>query len=313
MNGYKRFDYYLSEIEKLIQKGKNAENFGEHLLQANLRTPFFMMEGLARVYSALYEDTWLEKLKDQIKEVEDALGVADHFVMTLKTFEAIPEIPTDLKQSLQSKIPESFKSLEVLLTEKGWMNGTRIKKIRKKLSAINWMKEKKEIKALYEFYITEIDEIATFYTENAAFTDMEEHVHEFRRKLRWLSIYATSMRGAVQLINTALVDKSLNKYLTDETVHSPYNVLPEHPTQRYSLLLEQNRFYALSWLIKEVGQIKDFGLMNEIIAGENVPNPEGWNAPEKMNDGLLQKANAICKAFMEEQHLEKLVMGIGKN
>lgn len=312
MNGYKRFEFYLDEIEKIIQSVRKQEDFGLKLLQLNLRTPFFMIEGLSRIYSNNLDNVWLDKLKNRAKEIEDALGVADHYIMTVKTFESIPEIPSETKNNIQNKIPLALKGLETLLIEKGWMDGSRIKKTRKKLNAIDWSKEKKEIKDLHQFYLKEIDEIIQFYNENAPFKQMEDHVHEFRRKLRWLSIYATSLRGAVALTKTS-TDEQFKKYLNDDIVKSPYNQLPENPSLRYTLLLDKNRFYALSWLIKEIGEVKDYGLMNEIIALENVSNAERQHTDETLNKGLLEKASTICQQFMQEKHLEKLVLGIGKN
>ena len=35
--------------------------------------------------------------------------------------------------------------------------------------------------------------------------------------------------------------------------------------QKYFLLLDKNRFYALSWLIAELGNLKDSGLKVEVI------------------------------------------------
>ncbi|HRO97122.1 MAG TPA: hypothetical protein PLY79_08670 [Ferruginibacter sp.] len=313
MNGINRFEYYLKQIESTLQALKSDTPVGEQLLHANIRTPFFMLESLARIYSNISKNPWFDKLKDQAKAVEDAIGVVDHYVMGKATLSTVPDIPSDVLDNINKHIPEAYQQLEVLMAEKNWLNGKRIKKIRKKLAQTEWLKEKKEIQALYQFVEKEMDEIIAFYQEHPVFTDMENHVHELRRKLRWISIYATALRGAVQLTETGHTDPSLEKYQTTAIVSSPYNQLPEDEKHKYVLLFDKKRFYALSWMIAELGNIKDLGLLNEMIAESGHTRQEAWNPPNSMNDALLARATEICKQFFEENHLAQLIYGIGKN
>lgn len=313
MNGYNRFDFYLNQIESMLHALKSDSPVGEQLLHANIRTPFFMLESLARIYGSISNNPWFDKLKEQSKAVEDAIGVADHYVMGYATLSTVPDIPADVLASVKQHIPDAYHALESLLSEKNWLNGKRIKKIRKKLAQHEWMKEKKEIQALYTFFEKEIDETITFFQQNPVFTDMENHVHELRRKLRWISIYATALRGAVQLTETGHTHPSLDIYQTASIVSSPYNQLPAEGDHTYVLLFDQKRFYALSWMIAELGNIKDLGLLNEMIEESGHTHHEGWNPPEKMNEALLAKATEICKQYFEENHLAQLIYGIGKN
>ncbi|HRN80384.1 MAG TPA: hypothetical protein PKY29_10320 [Ferruginibacter sp.] len=313
MKGIQRFEHYLNEIESKLHALKSDTPVGEQMLHSNIRTPFFMLESLARIYGSISNNPWFDKLKDQSKAVEDAIGVADHYVMGYATLSTVPDIPTDVLESVKQHIPEAYHALESLMSEKNWLNGKRIKKIRKKLTQVEWLKEKKEIQALYQFFEKEMDETIAFYQQNPVFTDMENHVHELRRKLRWISIYATALRGAVQLTETGHIDPALEKYQTATIVTSPYNQLPEEGDHKYVLLFDKKRFYALSWMIAELGNIKDLGLLNEMIEESGHTHHEGWNPPEKMNEALLGKATEICKCFFEENHLAQLIYGIGKN
>jgi hypothetical protein len=113
----------------------------------------------------------------------------------------------------------------------------------------------------------------------------------------------------------------LQKYLTKEIITSPYNKMPEAGNCNYFLLLDQNRFYALSWMIAELGKLKDSGL--KVIAIKealqqtgNISDEDAYkkayqilgNKQLKLQQ-LLNKAESICKTYFNEHNLEHLVIG----
>lgn len=113
----------------------------------------------------------------------------------------------------------------------------------------------------------------------------------------------------------------LAKYCNKAITTSPYNVMPDAGDNRYFLLLEKNYFYALSWIIAELGTIKDSGLRviavkeallqgapaTEAIAIRNAYRMLGSKQPKL--DSLLQRADLITKTYFGENNLEHMVMG----
>ena len=212
--------------------------------------------------------------------------------------------------------------LNEILKEKGWLGAKadRLAKIRKKLRSLKWMKPKAEVEAIEKFYRLNIKKIDAFWgTYKDGFTDVEAQVHELRRKLRWLSIYPQALRGCIQLKDRPKTNPKLKKYLVPEIVNSPYNKLPEPGANKHQFLLDQNYFLALSWLIAELGKLKDEGLRSTLIAeaieqtklivkkgrstaSENLPNL----------GTILVRASDICRTYFNEKNLDKLLISTAR-
>jgi hypothetical protein len=312
MKGNFQFEYYLNEAEKILGQVKPEDaSPGFSLYKMNLRTPFFMLESLSRVFEYVYDKKIFDKLKKQTKAVEDALGNVDFFDGSLQIFNKIPEINEQVSENLKKELENARIHLDKLLIEENWLNGKRIHKFRKNLKNFKWLKEKAQTKKIGKFYHEEISDTIKFIKENPVFHDMENQVHELRRKLRWLSIYATATRGIFQLKETNERPSFLEKYLTPDIVNSPYNQFPVNPDLKYVIELDKNRFYALSWIIQELGRIKDTGLLNESIIrfGET---EHAQQTHHGINQHLLEQAHEITQRFAVEENLQQLVIGIKK-
>ena len=219
------------------------------------------------------------------------------------------------------------KQLNDILTEDKWMgdNAQRIKKIRKKLAGADWLQPKEEVKGMMDFYLESIEEIKVLIlAASKGFTQIETEVHALRRKLRWLSIYPQALQGTIQLTDSGIADENIQAYLTPEIVNSAFNKMPDAGNNSYFLLLEKNYFLALSWMIAELGKLKDSGL--KIIAvTEALQQTEGLQHDEAQqkafhvlgtDSGALQKilsdATDISRKYFGEHNLDKLVHGIAK-
>lgn len=324
-NGLKRFDFFLNQLQVLLDKAAKQKNPALWLYQNNARTPLFMLEALAKLYTSLHNPKKFSKLKEHFKLLEDALGQIDYYDAFAKEFAGNKKIPAAITTYLQAQAREKIQSLNEILKEKEWLSegNQRMQKTRKKLKKADWQKEKKEIKGIHDFYIIAIKEILNFINQkNFRFGNVETDVHEFRRKLRWLSIYPQAFRGCIQLSKPkAVPQKYLAKYLTKEITGSPYNVMPDAGDFSCFLLLEKNRFYALSWMIAELGKLKDNGLRIEVIK-EALMQTSGVEAkaaiaqayklcgPEQLSvNEVLTSAASICVTYCKEHNLEKLISG----
>ncbi len=324
-NGELRFEYYLKQLEELIAKSSKQKNPGLWLYQNNARTPLFMLEGLAKMYAGIHNKKKFSKIKEHVKLLEDAIGQIDYYDAFAKEFIANKKIPVAITNYLQAQSREKIQSLNELLQENNWLgdDADRIKKIRKKLSEADWLDEKDDVKSIHKFYITAINKILEFINEkDFHFTDVENDVHEFRRMIRWLSIYPQALRGCIQLGKSkAATPKYLTKYLTKTITSSPYNTLPDAGELKHFLLFDQNRFYALSWMIAELGNLKDSGLKVEVIkeallqtskTNEKDALTQAYKlagAGQKTLQQILDAAEKLCKTFCKEKNLEALITG----
>jgi galactokinase len=118
--------------------------------------------------------------------------------------------------------------------------------------------------------------------------------------------------------------KQLAKYLTKEIITSPFNKMPDAKDNKYFLLLGKNYFYALSWMIAELGNLKDNGL-HIIALKEALQQTSGLSEAaafktayqlagkkQEQLQALLDKAEGITKIYFEEHNLEHLVVGTSK-
>lgn len=320
-----RFDYFLNKLQVLLDKATKQKNPALWLYNNDARTPLFMLEGLAKLYTQIHNKKKFTKLKEQFKLLEDTLGAIDYYDNIAKDISSNKKIPATVTTYLQAQTREKIQSLNELLVEKEWLSPEigRIKRIQQKLKEADWLEEKEEIKAINEFYGEVIYDITEFIqTEAYHFDNIEADVHELRRKLRWLSIYPQAMQGCIQLATNKTTPKHLAKYLTKEITTSPYNKMPDAANTTYFLVLEQNYFYSLSWMIAELGKIKDKGL--HVIAVKealqqtsSLTDADAFKktylllgAKQPKLEVLLKEAATISKVFFTEQNLENLVVGI---
>lgn len=324
-NGLSRFEYYLNQLQALLTKAAKQKNPALWLYQNNARTPLFMLEGLAKLYSGLHNKKKFSKIKEHFKLLEDALGTIDYYDAFAKQFGANKKIPTSITQYLQAQTREKIQQLNELLTEKDWTGSdeTRIEKIKNKLQDANWLKAEDEVKEIEAFYGEAIMDIIEFTQETKfKFDNVEADVHELRRKLRWLSIYPQALQGCIQLSkDKKAVSQHLKKYHTKEIINSPFNKLPDAGSNTDFLLLNQHYFYALSWIIAQLGKIKDSGLgviaiKEALQLTASVSDADAYKKAYELLGKqqikipqLLKEAEAVCKTFLKEHNLEYLVKG----
>lgn len=323
--GEQRFDFFLNQLQELLVKSSKQKNPALWLYQNNARTPVFMLEGLAKLYAGIHNKKKFSKIKEQFKLIEDVIGAIDYYDSFAKEFIGNKKIPAAITNYIQAQSREKIQSLNEILKEKKWLadDNARIEKIRKRLSKADWQDEKDDTKSILRFYITAINKILEYINQkDFHFVNVEDDVHELRRKIRWLSIYPQALRGVIQLSRSkTAVPKYLAKYLTKEITGSKYNIMPDAGDQKYFLLFDQNRFYALSWMIAELGNLKDNGLKVEVIKeailqtsklGEKAALTKAYKlaGPGQITiQQVLDTAENLCKTYCKEKNLELLITG----
>ncbi len=294
------FQYHLDQLQELLVKASADKDPGMWLLKNNGRTPVFMVEALCKIYKDLDEKTFT-KLKARFKTLEDAIGRLDYYT----GFEEQYKEDAAMSAFIKKRISETSKQLNTILTGERWIikDYKRIRKAFEKLEKIKWPEEKENILLIDRFYKKSIGEIEEFYhSTGEKFNDIEQQIHELRRKLRWLSIYPHAVRGTIQLHGN--IDyPELQSYVTEDVIHSPFNTFPPEANCIFVFLLNKTPFLALSWMISSLGKLKDNGL-RYILEQESgkTNNPDATQL--KM---ILENASAVTKDFFDKKVLQQLV------
>lgn len=316
-----RFEIQLAKVEALLQQAKTQKNAALWLSNNNLRTPLFNLEALAKMYGSIYPSKDFRKIEKQAKEIEDALGSVDHYQAQLKQVSANSKLPAQVKKYFKDKTTEALQHLNELLADENWLNGKRPAKMAVRINRTKWMKEKDDTAAIAAYYEKEIKEIATFVAAaNGSFTQMEEQVHELRRKIRWLSIYPQALNGLVELVNRKTTPKHFDKYMTEAVVKSPFNQLQPNADLGQHLQLYRQNYLALSWMIAELGKIKDAGLTLHAICEAMVATGlapankaeakalQLLGKKQRSTAALLAQASDITREYFSKKLLEGLVV-----
>jgi hypothetical protein len=260
--GYLRFIKQLDTIRSIIRQALATDNPIAFIYKKDLRTPFFMLEGLCRMYRHLHDEKTFKKILKEAKQIEDALGKYDFYYTLYQDIIATP-LPEKVKQYVLQTQEQCALDLHQLLEVNDWWNEQKINEWNEILRGLNWMKPKKELEKLQQVYKAATIEVYHFVERSPfPFEDMEEHVHELRRKLRWLSIYAHALDGLVTLyedVGQTLPEK-YQKYYTEKITNSPFTQFVGSLKYKHHLHLNKNSFIALSWMIAEISIAKDKGL-----------------------------------------------------
>ncbi|MBC7508103.1 MAG: hypothetical protein H7320_05030, partial [Ferruginibacter sp.] len=65
--GSARFNYYLNKVQLLFDKASKQKNPALWLYNNDARTPLFMLEGLAKMYTQIHNKKKFTKLKEHFK------------------------------------------------------------------------------------------------------------------------------------------------------------------------------------------------------------------------------------------------------
>ena len=281
-----------------------------------------MLEALTRLYKELHNKKLFEKLNEKFKILEDMLGAVDYYDGFGKEFSVKENIPTAVNDFIKQQMENKLADLNIMLADKSWIGGDnkRMKKITAWLSKAAWLSQEDDSIGIKNYFIKSIDKIVKNVQKNKiSFKDVEKDVHELRRELRWLSIYPQALRGLIQMKPTVDSPEYLKKYLTQEIVNSPYNKMPEPGNLQNIIYVDADYFYALSWLIAELGKLKDSGLriviLKEALQSMNKLSDEDGEKQalalcgevQMKTADILQKAKAISDQFFNEKIPEHLV------
>ncbi len=250
--------FYSKQLLQQFKKAKAAKNAALYLYKENTRTPLFMAESLTRILLSLSANPNFEKWNKVFKKLEDTLGEIDFYDAALRNFSKNKLIEKESLAYLLKKRNKVIDKFNKKLIEKEFYLPVFNQAF---LSHELNLNDKLIIGEIKKHITRELDNISEFFSQFPnSFDNMELQVHELRRKLRWISIYAQSLNGIIVL--KAVKGKYVweKELITPAEKTSPYNNLVIVKNLKDYIYFNNKAFYALSNVIKKLGEIKDPGL-----------------------------------------------------
>lgn len=266
------FMHYTTVWARLLQQAAGSPDVATYLLTHDARTPLFYLEAITRVLmNADQDEKKMARLNAQFKALEDGFGMMDYYTGLIKDFKTV-KLP-EFQQNLGTHLIIATAHMNTLLEKYGWLTSAKgeatnnqdkskdnraLENIQKIFQKIDWPSDKDLHKLLKKIYKSRIAELKLQLKE--PLKEVEQDVHELRRDVRWLSIYPQAFKGFVNLKPSDPMPEAFAKYATEAIVKSPYNQLPEVEGIKHVLYMNTHAYYAMSWLIAELGELKDQGL-----------------------------------------------------
>lgn len=258
------FEPWLQSLEDILRKCKRRPNPAEAFYKSDARSMLFRLEALSRIGRGMLDKKNFDTLYDRFKQLEDILGAMDHAETMLEQLGAIKGLAKYAAARYSKAFREELRQLALILEQDGWYSGAAFQQVREAVASPVFKEDVKFRHKLSEFLARELEKVEAQYRFGELNPhDLEGGLHELRRKLRWFSIYGAVLQGRLQLRKVPVTDPRLQKYCSKEIVHSPFNKLPSTPRGVKALEVQSTYFYALSWLIQELGKWKDVAQLNE--------------------------------------------------
>ena len=310
------FQFYCKQLEVAFKKAKTNSNPAMFLYKTKARGPLFMAESILRVSNKLFEDKEIKEWHATIKKLEDYLGEIDHYLVLSADFAKLKTINIQQLEYVSKKRDKAIDKLNEKLHKHDFYLSD-LKEMGHGFK-INF-NEKKLISKLHEEIRSEMKESCDFFDQYPkAFDDMEEQVHEIRRKLRWISIYGESFQGLIVLKDPKQKYAWEKQFVTKHEIESPFNKLPVKKNLVDHIYLNKKAFYALSFVIENVGKIKDKGLALESLEKSirKTSDKKGVDcaklASKQLNakytcDSLLKEAHTLLKTYYKKYKIHEIL------
>lgn len=315
------FIFYSAQLQDLLIKSSKQKNPALWLNKNNARTTLFILEAITRLHNDAFDEKLFGKWNKRFKKLEDLFGEIDQFASLETELKLNKKISKEIVRYFTVNTSNYLDKCNRRLLEKDWFSD-KLKLFNNKISKFEVEYNQGYLDALKYSMIAEEESILKFVKKsNYHFTKVEEEIHELRRKLRWLSIYAQSLNGLVQLKKSNKKSKFQINYFTKDILESPYNVLPKRPKNTAIIEFDRDSFFALSWMIKELGNLKDTGLkiqkLNDaIFISEDVTREQAnlkalklLGLDLKTQESILKQASELVNTFIvKDKILESLII-----
>lgn len=274
-----RFTAPIHDLSAILVKCKHQKEKGMGFFRNKSRDVLFRLEGLCRIYRNIGDKKFFDSWYKEFKLLEDTMGSMDHNTSMHLEFFGYKEFKTASLKIFDARFKEEAIYVSDLLRNDGWLNGEKMKEFSDGLAKLDWKEDDDDVVSYGTVFCDALDKVVNKYRNGELDPSRpEEGVHEFRRRLRWVSIYAQVANGMIGLRQVTKVSDDLKKYCTPEIVNSRFNVFEKPANGQRTIIIQSHYFYALSWLIRELSELKDAALrsqaFNEMMVTSSIKDPK---------------------------------------
>ena len=313
----------LQGLISLSQAAAKKEDPTLHFFQQNARNNFFDLEAAFRIFRKTHSKDVAESLYEIYKSAEDSLGKYDFINASSSKILSDVKLPEALKEKIIHQEKKARIELKQFLHKEKWLPDAteNVSKQAEQMTDILATDSEDFRNDYIKFLSKTISKIDEEYRKGELDPHLlEEGIHEIRRKIRWISIYAKISGGFIQTQKKEKINSEYKKYLTEEIISSPFIKLPPCPEGVEPITIRFENFVALSWMIQELGKLKDEGLIyeNQVqLLGEQKSKENKKNDSKNSPDTLArvtEKALQICdEFFIKDNILTRLAEDINQN
>jgi hypothetical protein len=316
IRGKKRVQFFMNLLSTNLNaaisayKDNTSRPFGYYVHLHDCRTPLFKIQALARLLDRGKKKNIraVSAILSISKTLEDMIGRFD-FAASILSGNEKWNFPEAVKNQILIQYGFALGTLEECLLQFGWITRGEnsiqyddfgmeyLKDALKEVSFPSSKKERKHILGFFKNICLDIDE--GIRAKTLDLTHLEDGIHEFRRDIRWLSIYASALSGKVVLSNQSEKDP-FQEFITPEYMEIKHNILTINDKEKNTLNFLQGGFYALGRLISDLGTIKDKGLITEYMVHLGLSNGMNAKAIKKLLSTDYQDAETTIKLATEK-------------
>lgn len=276
---------------------------------SGVRNHYFYAETICRIGRDLGSEEVFEKHLKKFKEAEDILGKYDFYFSLSEATSHNPECRERFEELHGEDFANAGEKLHQLLDEERYSkhHSTFLNDCRE----IEFDKPDKLRKEFGEFYIKAIQKLNKAWQKGEYNPDeIEAGIHELRRKLRWLSLYAQVSNGLIQLTGKEEKTELAKLYVNREILKSPFLQFPTAPEDIRPLEIQFVHFAALSSLIATLGELKDAGLTLEALNAAEKPLKclTALSSDHRNLSAIRKDAEEHTRNFFDKHQIPELII-----
>lgn len=291
-------------LKSIISDLSSKQLKSQSLIKKDTRGKVFAIEGILRLYDK-FPPKKLSK-EDQkiistslllIKELEDTMGATFFKIEALDFYINQDQVQSKVAQKLKEDQKRAENEFLNYLTKKKVVKSlTEMSKSLEKISYPEKSYYKKALKKETNRIDNKIKETLSPLINREEYTahEVEEGVHEWRRMIRWVSIYLQSHK---EMFYLKVKHKTKHKNLVKKYQNNKFCILGKKQSAEYKV--SGVSFYKLSDYILKVGELKSTA---ELVAYLN----ENYGTKLK-NPKIEKETKALFNKFQEDNILKKLL------
>ncbi|MBN2361801.1 MAG: hypothetical protein JXR83_20280 [Deltaproteobacteria bacterium] len=260
---------WASVVQEACVAKPTASETVDHLVAADTRRKIFLLEGLLKLYKGHYGKK-IEKHFVAVKQLEDVLGafVDAQKIAKLARDKGLPDAAARLLEQRAADLRNEL----VAIVEERWMpkpagssNLPAVAELVGDFEKIHWDKYKDDREFVQDEINDKLKKVEAFEY------DMHElqgdtGLHELRRQLRWIPVYAEALDGLVVLTEDRNPIPSYRRLLQDPLATSKYVQLPAPDRESDPILFSRSLYTANMKMVLDFGRIKDTEESVELFA-----------------------------------------------